>query len=264
MAVPYRYAMTDRILRALRKAWRIPLLVLHVLINLPIALALMSPLAGHQVVGGLRLDHRALRWWSRWMMRIYGLRVHAEGEQHPGATLFVANHVSWVDIVVLLSTRMMGFVAKREIAGWPLVGWMAKQAQTIFHSRGNAGSLDDVMQEMVRRLREGRCVGAFPEGGTRGGTALGPFHARIFYAAVEAPAVVQPIALQYGPGGDAQSIIAFAPRESFAHNLWRLLGEPARDVAVLYLPVIAPGEVDGRRRIAELARERIAGALGHA
>ena len=256
--------MADRILRALRKAWRIPLLLLHLLINLPITLVLMSPLAAHWRVGGMRLDHRAVRWWSHWLMQIYGLRVHAQGDQNPGATLFVANHVSWVDIVVLHSTRMMGFVAKREIAGWPVVGWMAKQAQTIFHSRGNSESLDDVMQEMVRCLREGRSVGAFPEGGTRSGTTLGPFHARIFYAAVEAPAPVQPVALRYGADGEGQTVIAFASRESFAHNMWRLLGEPARNVDVTFLPLIQPGEVDGRRRIAELARERIAQALGQA
>jgi len=256
--------MADPILRACRKAWRIPLLLLHVLIALPITLVLMSPPLGHCRVRGMRLEHRAVRAWSRWLMWIYGLRVHAQGEQNPGATLFVANHVSWVDIVVLHSTRMMGFVAKREIAGWPLIGWMAKRAETIFHSRGNSESLDDVMQEMVRRLREGHSVGAFPEGGTRNGKVLGPFHARIFYAAVEAPAPVQPVALRYGSDGRAQATIAFAPRESFGANMWRLLGEPAQDVGVIFLPVIPPGDVDGRRRIAELARERIAEALGQA
>lgn len=247
--------------RALRYIWRIPLLVWHAVVDLPITILLMAEPWGEKTIGGVRLGHRAVRWWSRTLMRIYGLEVRARGAQLPDPVLFVANHVSWTDIVVLHSTRMMGFVAKREIAGWPLVGWMAKKGQTIFHQRGSQESLGDVLQQMVERLREGHSVGAFPEGGTRDGRELGPFHARLFYASVEANVAVQPVALCYGTGGDAQTIVAFAKRESFAQNFWRLLGEPARTVDVIYLAPILPGEADGRRRIAELARERIDTAL---
>jgi 1-acyl-sn-glycerol-3-phosphate acyltransferase len=81
--------------------------------------------------------------------------------------LFVANHVSWVDICILHSQRMMGFVAKREIASWPLVGWLAARGQTIFHQRGNTESLGGVMQVMADRLREGKAVGVFPKGAPR-------------------------------------------------------------------------------------------------
>lgn len=247
--------------RALRYIWRIPLLVWHAVVDLPVTILLMAEPWGEKTIGGVRIDHRAVRWWSRTLMRIYGLDVRASGIQLPDPVLFVANHVSWTDIVVLHSTRMMGFVAKREIAGWPVVGWMAKKGQTIFHQRGSQESLGDVLQQMVERLREGHSVGAFPEGGTRDGRELGPFHARLFYASVEADVAVQPVALCYGAGGDAQTIVAFAKRESFAQNFWRLLGEPARTVDVIYLTPILPGEAEGRRRIAELARERIDAAL---
>lgn len=247
--------------RALRYIWRIPLLVWHVLVDLPITILLMADPWGEMTIGGVRLGHRAVRWWSRWLMRIYGLDVRASGTQLPDPVLFVANHVGWTDIVVLHSTRMMGFVAKREIAGWPVVGWMAKKGQTIFHQRGSQESLGDVLQQMVERLREGHSVGAFPEGGTRDGRELGPFHARLFYASVEADVAVQPVALCYGTRGDAQTVVAFRKREGFAQNFWRLLGEPARTVDVVYLTPILPGEAEGRRRIAELARERIDGAL---
>src|SRR3546814_14712098 len=71
-------------------------------------------------------------------------------------TLFVANHVSWVDIVTLHSQRMMGFVAKREIAGWPLVGWLASRGETIFHQRGSTESLGGVLQVMLARSEERR------------------------------------------------------------------------------------------------------------
>ena len=70
------------------------------------------------------------------------------------------------------SQKMVGFVAKREIAGWPLVGWVASRGHTIYHQRGNTESLGGVMEEMAKRLREGRPVAVFPEGRTRGGDSV--------------------------------------------------------------------------------------------
>ena len=114
---------------------------------------------------------------------------------------------------------------------------------------------------MLARLRDGHAVGVFPEGGTRGGGEIGPFHARIFLAAVEAGAPVQPVALVYGEGGSAQRTVAFAPRESFMGNFLRLLGEPPRAAEVHFLEPILAGEAEGRRRIAETARQRIVEAM---
>jgi 1-acyl-sn-glycerol-3-phosphate acyltransferase len=117
------------------------------------------------------------------------------------------------------------------------------------------------MQEMVVRLREGKAVGVFPEGRTRGGHEVGPFHARIFQAAVEAQAPVQPVALRYGWRGDAQTIVAFGPGESFFANFLRLLGEPARRAEVHFLAPIGTHDLEGRRRIAETSRTRILAAM---
>ncbi|MEJ7746101.1 MAG: lysophospholipid acyltransferase family protein [Luteimonas sp.] len=247
--------------RALRYIVRVPLLLWHLLIHLPVVLLLLTPLTTGLRIGDERLDHRVIRLWSAGMMRIFGFRLRRVGTPLAGATVFVANHVSWIDIVALHSQRMMGFVAKREIAGWPLIGWMALRAETIFHKRGSQESLGGVLHEMLARLRAGRSVGVFPEGRTRDGREVGPFHARIFLAAVEAGAPVQPVALRYGEHASAQSIIAFQPGEDFFANFLRLLGEPARQGEVHFLEPIAPGDADGRRRIAELARERIVAAM---
>jgi 1-acyl-sn-glycerol-3-phosphate acyltransferase len=72
---------------------------------------------------------------------------------------------------------------------------------------------------------------------------------------------VQPVALRYGEGGSAQSTVAFAPGEHFFGNFLRLLGEPSRTVEVVFLEPIAPGDAEGRRRIADTARERIVAAM---
>jgi 1-acyl-sn-glycerol-3-phosphate acyltransferase len=247
--------------RWLRYLYRVPLLLWHMAIDLPLVLLLSTPLTAGIDVGGERLDHRLIRAWSATLMRISGFRLRSIGTPLPGATVFVANHVSWADIVVLHSQRMMGFVAKREIASWPLIGWMATRGETIYHERGSSESLGGVLHEMLARLRSGRSVGVFPEGRTRNGREVGPFHARIFLAAVEAGVPVQPVALRYGAHGQAQARVAFRPGEGFLGNFLRLLGEPARLAEAHFLEPIAPGAEEGRRRIAELARERIVTAM---
>ena len=247
--------------RVCRYLYRVPLLLVHLLLFLPMLLIAMLPPWGTMRVGNRPFEHVAVNAWSSGLMWIFGFRLHRIGTPLPGAVLFVANHVSWVDINMLHSQRMMGFVAKREIASWPVVGWLAARGQTIFHQRGSTESLGGVMQEMVVRLREGKAVGVFPEGRTRGGHEVGPFHARIFQAAVEAQVPVQPVALRYGWRGDAQTLVAFGPGESFFANFLRLLGEPARRAEVHFLAPIGTHDLEGRRRIAETSRTRILAAM---
>ncbi|MEO6170449.1 MAG: lysophospholipid acyltransferase family protein [Lysobacter sp.] len=252
---------TRPLARCFRYLYRVPMLLWHLLVHLPVVLVLISPLFGPIRVGSQRLDHFMVRAWSAGLMRVFGFRLRAVGAPLPGGTMFVANHVSWIDIVTLHSQQMMGLVAKREIRSWPVVGWLASRAETIFHARGSTESMGGVLQEMLSRLRAGRSVGVFPEGGTRGGGEVGPFHARIFLAAVEAGAVIQPVALRYGEHGNAQRVVAFAHRERFVGNFLRLLGEPARLAEIHFLEPILPAQVEGRRRIAETARNRIVEAM---
>ena len=249
--------------RTLRYFVRVPLLLWHLLVHLPlVVLTLALPVHGVRVEGGTPA-HRAIRAWSAGLMWIFGFRLQRVGTPLPGAALFVANHVSWIDITALHSQRMMGFVAKREIEDWPVVGWLAGRAETIFHRRGSTESMGGVVHTMLDRLREGRAVGVFPEGGaTSGGHHVGPFHARIFMAAVEAGVPVQPVALVYGDGGAAQPVVAFADGETFMGNFLRLLGEPPRSATLHFLEPIVHGAADGRRRIAEIARGRIVEAFG--
>ena len=244
--------------RALRYGYRLPLLAWHAFIDLPIVLLLIA------LGRGGPLSHVAVRWFSGTLLHIFGMRLQREGTPHAGGTMFVANHVSWIDIMVLHSQHMMGFIAKSEIRSWPVLGWVVAQAETIFLQRGNGDSLGQVMLEMSQRLREGRAVAAFPEGGTRDGHELGAFHARIFTAAVEAGAPVQPVALCYGKDCEAQAIIAFAPGESFVGNLLRILGEPTRPVRICFTPVLQPASYSGRRDIAQAARGQVQQAMDKA
>ncbi|MBS0432314.1 MAG: 1-acyl-sn-glycerol-3-phosphate acyltransferase [Proteobacteria bacterium] len=246
-------------LRPTRYVWRVPAILLVVLGGCLLAIFILpfGPPRPGTVGGGL------IRGWSRAFLAMFGVRVQRVGEPLPDPVMFVSNHGSWMDITVLHTQREAGFVAKAEIARWPLVSWMARRGGTIFHQRGSTHSLGAVMGQMSDRLRAGYSVAAFPEGGTAPAGTLKVFHARIFQAALDANAAVQPVAIRYLRGGAPWPGVAFAAGESFIGNLWRVLGERRIVAQVHFLQPVAITD-DGRRRMADTARARIAAALGYA
>ena len=247
--------------RALRYLYRVPLLLLHVLLAVALALVVFTWTRDSVSRKGREpLPHRLIRWWSRLLLRIFGFHVHRSGSPLPDPVMFVCNHSSWLDIELLHTQRAACFVAKAEIARWPLVGWLAACGGTIFHRRGSNHSLGVVMKEMVRCLERGRSVAVFPEGGTNDGRTLKVFHARIFQAALDADVPVQPAALRFTRGGERCYDAGFLPDENFLGNFLRLLGDPPLDVEVHFLPPVSRSG-DGRRRMAESAREAIARVL---
>ncbi len=246
----------------MRYVLRVPFLLLHALIAPPLALLVASGLAGRVRTGRDTLEGVLVRWWTGRLVRIFGFRIRRFGEPLPGAVLYVANHVSWLDIVLIDSQRPVAFVAKNEIDRWPLVGWLAGCAGTIFHRRGNADSLNQVMARVVERLRAGRPVGVFPEGGSGHGERVGTFHARIFQTALDAEVPVQPVALRYGVEGRQDPHVPFARGEKFLPNFLRLLGGPRRDAEVHFLAAVE-ATPDARRRMAEESRARIVRTLGY-
>ena len=97
--------------RTFRYLYRVPLLLLHLLLPLPLTLLCLAPPLSRIGWGPETLGDRAVRAWSAGLLWIFGFRLRRFGTPLPGATLFVANHVSWIDIETLHSQRMMGFVA---------------------------------------------------------------------------------------------------------------------------------------------------------
>jgi len=248
--------------RAFRYAIRVPQLVLHGLVAVPLALLALNPLAARIRVGAGTFEKAMIRWWSGRLVRIFGFRIRRFGEPLPGAVLYVANHISWLDIELMHSQRPVSFVAKSEIAGWPFVGWLASRAGTIFHRRGSTDSLAVVMATVVERLRSGEPVGVFPEGGSGHGDKVGTFHARIFQTALDADVPVQPVALRYGIDGRQDPRVPFGVKESFFGNFLRILGGPSMDAEVHFLEPV-PATPDARRRMAEESRARIVRLLGY-
>ena len=112
--------------------------------------------------------------WCRVACRILGLRVEVLGAI-PHSGLLVANHLSYLDIVALSSLRPCVFIAKSEVARWPLFGLLARCGGSLFVERQRRTDAARVAQEMTKRLRDGELLVMFPEGTSSGGASVLPF-----------------------------------------------------------------------------------------
>ena len=133
---------------------------------------------GRRSGGAPVLFHRAFLW-------LFSVRVSQSGTPPaPGEpALVLANHVSWLDIIAIGSLRPLSFVAKSEIAGWPVIGILAGLQRTLFIDRGRRGATATVSQQMGHRLSQGELVVLFAEGTTGDGTRLLPFRSSLVGAA---------------------------------------------------------------------------------
>jgi len=211
----------ERLARAGRRSLRIPLLMLHTLAGVVIAAAL-GP--GRQ---RRYTSTRPLVWWSQGLCWILRIRRQISGEMRQGPVLFVANHISWLDIFCIAAVCPTHFLAKQDVTTWPLFGWLCRRAGTAFIRRG--GDNGAAMEQLVQRLQQGERVLVFPEGTSTSGTAVRRFFPRLFEAAILTGCPVQAIALRY-PSSDGcagpHSVAPFVGDDELLPHLWRVLGEP--------------------------------------
>jgi len=235
---------------------RLPLLLGHVFIGVPVVLLTFLPGLRDVEVRGLPLRHSSHRLWSRWMIRVFGVRLRVSGELPEGPWLAVANHISWLDIVLLHALWPMSLVAKAEIRSWPIIGLLAGVAGTIFIQRGSEASRRRVNRRMAALLKRGERVGIFPEGGISQKAGVGRFHARLFAPAVRARVPVVPVAIRYYRDGDLHDVMVFGRGENFAGNLLRLLAQPASEGQVMIGAPMSPGD-QGRSGLARQAHDTV-------
>jgi len=128
-----------------------------------------------------RLPHH----YHRAVCRLIGVRIATEGVvERDRPVLIVANHVSWLDIPVLSAVAPVTFIAKREVADWPMVGQLARLQGVIFVDRKRRQGADRTVQEIADRLRQGGAIVLFAEGTSSDGASVRPFMSTLF-AAIE-------------------------------------------------------------------------------
>jgi 1-acyl-sn-glycerol-3-phosphate acyltransferase len=192
---------------------------------------------------------------------LLGLRVTIVGTPLTRNVLYVANHITWLDILALGGARYTQFIAKSDIAGWPLVGWLAKIGGSVFVTRERRSSTRSQANAVVDALANGRAAGLFAEGGTGDGVALEPFRPALFAAAVEAGVMVQPVAIDYGARSPE---IAWPDGTGFSTEGKRMIGRPAPvRVTLHFLEPLDASKID-RKVLAAESQRAIAGALGYA
>ena len=191
--------------------------------------------------------------------RICGADVHTEGVPAKSGDLLIANHVSWLDIMVLAGATGCAFISKAEIRGHPFLRWIADQNDTIYVDRAERRQIHDQARSSVDGLKRDQPLALFPEGTVGDGGTLLPFKPSLLSAVAPPPegVTLRPVAIDYH--GRAH-VLGWAPGEHGIDNALRILGRKGRlAVTVRLLEPIAPSP--NRKIIAREAHDAVANAL---
>jgi len=197
----------------------------------------------------------------RYAARVCGARVQVIGTHLRRDVFYVANHLSWVDILALAGASGTAFVAKAELAEAPVVGWLASLNRTVFVKREHRMGVAEQINALKDALVDNWSVTVFPEGTTTDGQSLLPFKTSMLSVLEPPPpgVLVQPVVLDYG---DVAEWIGWIGEESGVNNAKRVLSRRGTfRLRLHYLEPFSPEEFRGRKAISNEARRRIEEAL---
>jgi len=209
-------------------------------------------------------QRRMRQQWCQQLLRCLGieLRMPQSAPLQAAGQLLVANHISWLDIIVLGACMPMDFVAKAELRHWPFLGWLAAKNHTWFLPRHQARQAQAMNTRLSQSLAAGNSIMAFPEGTTHADGGVLPFYPAIFQAAIDAACRVQPLALAYRDAAGAPSCTpAYTADTNFVQSLMRIMAAPSLQAHVRVCPAIAPALEQQRRHLASQARSAIVAQL---
>jgi 1-acyl-sn-glycerol-3-phosphate acyltransferase len=193
--------------------------------------------------------------WCRFASRVLGIRVTTRGSM-PRAGLLVCNHLSYLDIVALSSIRPCVFVAKRDVAAWPLFGWLARAAGTIFVDRKNRIRSRAVVECVRETIKNGSVVVLFAEGTSSDGSTVLPFKSALLESAVQLHCPVATAAITYAldHGSVAYEVCYWRDMTLIPHLLNLFFKREIRSSCVFSSPKIRFGS---RKEIANELREEV-------
>jgi len=227
---------------------------------------------------GWPLRQRLPRLFHRIALRVIDVRVKVAGQPSRALRplLFVSNHNSWLDIPVLGSIEPLVFVAKSEVASWPLFGTFARMQRSVFVDRNRRQVTGDVNRSIASRLTGGDPVVLFGEGTSSDGNRVLPFRSALLGALRDAMegdgmSFVQPVSISYTRfhglpmGRQHRDIAAWCGDTELVPHLLRVLREGAIDVVVTFGEPIAVRQADDRkalsRKLESLVRAQNGAAL---
>lgn len=235
---------------------------------------LLMPFQAFAVLLGLPLQKALPLWYHGRCCRILGFDVELRGQQstvHP--TLYAANHNSYLDIMVLGSLIAGSFVAKSEVARWPLFGWLAKLQRSVFVERRGRKAVAhrDVMRD---RLERGDDLILFAEGTSSDGNRVLPFKSALFAVAEQRPRnrplLVQPVSIAYTRldgvpmGRNLRPFFAWYGDMDMASHLWQVAGLGRATVVVEFHTPVTIDEFGSRKALSAHCHGRVAAGLATA
>lgn len=210
-----------------------------------VLLFLLGKLLRRRVWRGVMFHFTVARFWARAMLRLIGVRRRVVGAPIAGGGVWLANHASWADILALRTARLVNFVSKAEVRGWPGVGFIAEMAETVFIERRRSRAQEQ-RNVLAERLRAGQLLCLFPEGTSSDGLRVLPFKSTLLSALFDdgvADAQVQPVTVNWiAPPGQPPEFYGWWGSMPFEGHIWdvvcrsvgggvELVFHPARPVA---------------------------------
>jgi 1-acyl-sn-glycerol-3-phosphate acyltransferase len=240
------------VLTASRAAFRLARMALHLLWGVAMA-SVYSWLP-------IRVRHLIKARWSRQLLEVLGVRLQATGTPLAGG-LFVANHISWLDIFAINALAPTTFLSKDDVRRWPVIGWLAARVGTLFLERGSRSAAQRAREHLLDELRRGSRVGVFPEGTTSFGDQVLPFHGALFQSAIDAAVPVAPMLLRYTDDqGRPSTATAYVGDTSLWQCFRSIVTASGLTAHVTFLPTIGTDGVD-RRHLAHHSHQVISHAL---
>ncbi|MEO8486330.1 MAG: lysophospholipid acyltransferase family protein [Betaproteobacteria bacterium] len=238
------------------QAWRAARVSAHVLVGIATTTFVFPRVSADR-------RRELTRRWCRRLLPLMHVEARVVGAIDASArnVMIVANHISWLDIFALNAEHPARFVAKSELARWPLVGRLIRGSGTMFIERARRQDMLRVNDQAADALRTGDAIVVFPEGTTTDGTAVLKFHGALLQPIVETQGELLPVAIFYHDGEGSLSLAPeYAGDTSFAASFWRVCGERRLAVCLIAAPAI-PAAGMHRRELARAAEDAIRTAL---
>jgi 1-acyl-sn-glycerol-3-phosphate acyltransferase len=222
------------------------------------------------------LQHQIQRFFCHVMCAIIGVRVSVHGRIAGTSPRFVvANHVSWTDVIALASVFPLIFLAKKEVASWPVLGFLARLQGTIFVDRSNRRAIPEVNTALAERLRQGRDVMVFAEGTSTNGAEVLKFNASHFAmlndltkdAARPVSVTVAPTAVAYTRSGENYPSVAelydigWYGDMTFLPHLWGLMKRGGARCHIFCGEGVDPSAAEDRKALASTTEAKVRGLL---
>jgi len=242
------------IIKSIRVTKRSVLFFVHLLVATLICFILPLRYGRHWAISDK--GQSITQWWSKRANKILGINISQFGYPLTPNCLVSANHISFLDIIVIGSTSPVIFLAKSSLQYWPVVGWIAISINTIFLQRSNKKIIFNTIHKISNILEQGQSCVIFPEGITTIGDNVLKFHSGLFQSAINSKKPVQPVALRYQKNGDIDRTAAYIENDNFIMTLVKIMAQKKTNVD-LHICKAIPTQTFNRNEIAKISHKRI-------